>query len=325
MSFKAPQEFDFSMPGNWPAWRDRWQRFKLAAKLHKETQEVQVSALIYSMGPTAEHLLTSFALTAEEKKKIDPVIKEFDSYFQPKTNTIAERHAFETRNQKQGESNESFIRTLLTMAEKCAFGGTRQERIRDRLISGMLNKELSRKIQIQALENELTLDKVIAMLRSCDIVDQASHEHAEADGVSKHSSQPRSQPPRPQNQQRQQPNRQQHQHPSRQQHQQPQQRLQQRQGQFQRQQPRSQHFTSREHQQRSHPSQLTCRYCGRARHQVPRDCPALGATCFACGGRDHFQFVCSRRQPSSVQEVQVPDEEYFLGDVDAPEQGNMGV
>ena len=45
MSFKAPQEFDFSMPGNWPAWRDRWQRFKLAAKLHKETQEVQVSAL----------------------------------------------------------------------------------------------------------------------------------------------------------------------------------------------------------------------------------------------------------------------------------------
>ena len=73
-------------------------------------------------------MFDSFALTGEEKKKIDPVIKEFDSYFQPKTNTIAERHAFETRNQKQGESNESFIRTLLTMAEKCAFGDTRQEK-----------------------------------------------------------------------------------------------------------------------------------------------------------------------------------------------------
>ena len=138
-----PDEFDFTSPSGWPAWRDRWQRFRLASKQHKETQEVQVSALIYSMGPTAEHLLTSFDLTEEEQKKLDKVIKELDSYFQPKTNIIAQRRSFETRNQRQGESNESFIRSLLTLAQRCDFGETKSERIRDRLISGMTNPRLT--------------------------------------------------------------------------------------------------------------------------------------------------------------------------------------
>lgn len=74
MPFKAPEDFDFSVPSSWPAWRDRWQRFRLVSKLHNETHEVQVSALIYSMGLTAEHLLTSFCLSEEDEKKIDKVL-----------------------------------------------------------------------------------------------------------------------------------------------------------------------------------------------------------------------------------------------------------
>lgn len=330
MSFKAPEEFDFSNPSGWPAWRDRWQRFRLASKIHKEAQDVQVSALIYSMGPTAEHLLSSFGLSDEDKKKLDPVMEELNQYFQPKTNIIAERHAFETRNQKQGESNESFIRSLLTLAQKCDFGDSRGERIRDRLISGMNNKELSRKIQIEALQTDITLDKVITMLRSCDIVDHAGHEQ-DIDSVSKHVPQARNQPRNQQPQHRQQQNLQ-RQQPSRQQHVQQQRRQHQHQqarAQAQPQQRGYQRFTSREQQQQrfhpsSHPSQ-TCRYCGRARHQAPSDCPALGATCFACGGRDHFQFVCSRRQQNSVQEVQASSHEYFLGDIHEPQQGTWTV
>ena len=53
MSFKAPAVFDFSTPSEWPQWRDRWTRFNMASKLYKDPQEVQVSALIYSMGPAA--------------------------------------------------------------------------------------------------------------------------------------------------------------------------------------------------------------------------------------------------------------------------------
>ena len=66
------------------------------------------------------------------------------------------------------------------MAEKCEFGDTKSERIRDRLISGMSNKQLARKIQIQALDTDITLERVIAMMRSCDLVDEVKQD---VDGV----------------------------------------------------------------------------------------------------------------------------------------------
>ena len=69
----------------------------MASKLYKDPQEVQVSALIYSMGPAAEHLLSSFGLTEANKKLIEPVLEQFDKYFTPKTNVIAERQVFESR------------------------------------------------------------------------------------------------------------------------------------------------------------------------------------------------------------------------------------
>ena len=295
MAFKAPDEFDFSIPSGWPAWRDRWQRFRLASKLHKEAQDVQVSALIYSMGPTAEYLLTSFALSDDEKKKLDPVIEELNSYFQPKTNIIAQRHRFETRNQMAGESNESFIRSVLTLAQKCDFGDTRSERIRDRLISGMMNKELSRKIQIEALETEITLEKVITMLRSCDLVDQVEHT-PDVDSVSRNVPQQRHQQFTPQQQR----HHQQQQRPRQQRQFVPQQ-----QRQFVPQHQRNQPRPVSSFQQHP-PGNLTCRYCGGRCHLTPQQCPALGKTCFHCNGRDHFASVCIKKR---VHDVQLHDDQ----------------
>ena len=132
------------------------------------------------------------------------MLEEFDKYFTPKTNVIAERQVFESRAQKRGETNESFIRALLLVAEKCEFGDTKSERIRDRLISGMSNKELARKIQIQALDTDITLEKVIAMMRSCDLVDEVKQDVDGAQGsVPQHQrSAPQQQDQRPQLRQR---------------------------------------------------------------------------------------------------------------------------
>ncbi|XP_043203586.1 uncharacterized protein K02A2.6-like [Amphibalanus amphitrite] len=82
--FHPPEDFDFTSPEKWPAWRDRFIRYRLASGLHKEDDA--------------------------------------------------------------------------------------DERIRDRLISGMSDRELSRKIQLKSLEEEVSMNTVITMMRNVEIV-----------------------------------------------------------------------------------------------------------------------------------------------------------
>ena len=47
-------------PTAWPAWRQRFSRYTLASKLDREDDAVQISSLIYAMGPEAEKIYTTF-------------------------------------------------------------------------------------------------------------------------------------------------------------------------------------------------------------------------------------------------------------------------
>ena len=49
LKLSPPDTFDFSNPVDWLDWKQNFLRFRLAKKLHKEGDDVQVSALIYTM------------------------------------------------------------------------------------------------------------------------------------------------------------------------------------------------------------------------------------------------------------------------------------
>ena len=93
MAFKPPDNFDFSTPEQWPAWRQRFLRYRTASELSKKTVEVQTSVLIYSMGPTAEEIFNMFD-AEEEETTFDGIIDLFNGYFTPKVNVIHERAVF---------------------------------------------------------------------------------------------------------------------------------------------------------------------------------------------------------------------------------------
>ena len=69
-----------------------------------------------------------------------------------------ERHSFNTRNQKPGETVESYLSALRNKAKMCDFGALQDELIRDRLVCG-INSDSVRKILLR--ECELTLAKAI--------------------------------------------------------------------------------------------------------------------------------------------------------------------
>ena len=165
--FNPPDSLNFSNPTEWPDWSERFARFRMASKLNKDEHEVQISALIYSMGREAEHIFKSLQFDSEDDKKdYDKVLKKFDEYFIPQRNVIHDRATFHKRDQNPGETIETFVRNLYESAEHCDFLD-KKEQIRDRLVLGILDKELSEKLR---LKSDLTLEKAIEITRQSEMV-----------------------------------------------------------------------------------------------------------------------------------------------------------
>ena len=108
-----------------------------------------MASLIYSIGIDAENIMRSFGLEETEKKSFDTVLKKFNDHFIPKKNTIHERAKFHQRKRKTGESAEQFIRGLYEIAENCDFKDSKNDQIRDAIVIGISDRELSERMQLK--------------------------------------------------------------------------------------------------------------------------------------------------------------------------------
>ena len=121
------------------------------------------------MGDEADDILASFGLTEDEKKVYDTVKGKFESYFIRRRNVIFERAKFNRRDQKEGESVDSFITALHGLAEHCKFGVLWEEMIRDRIVVGLKDLALSEKLQ---MDPDLTLLKATETAREREAIKQ---------------------------------------------------------------------------------------------------------------------------------------------------------
>ena len=170
--FRAPDSFDFSQPAHWEEWITRWTRFRAITKLDTETEEIQVSSLLYTMGPQSETVLDALRLSADDQQHYEIVLAALNAYLKPKKYVIFER--FYRRNQMTGEPAEQFIRALYELADKCDFTD-RSTQIRDHLVVGILDERLSKEMQMMD-EETLTEQKAVSMIRQAECVDKQSSE-----------------------------------------------------------------------------------------------------------------------------------------------------
>lgn len=116
-----------------------------------------------------DDILRSFALPAEDSKKYGTVKAKFDAYFVKERNVIYERARFNQRKQEDGEPVDTFITALHGLCEHCGYGELHDEMIRDRIVVGIRNSELSVKLQ---MDSTLTLNKAVAVVRRSEMVNQ---------------------------------------------------------------------------------------------------------------------------------------------------------
>ena len=113
------------------------------------------------MGDNANDILHSFRLSAADSKKYDTVKAKFDTHFVKRRNVIYERAKFNLRRQGDGESVDSFITAVYGLAEYCGYGNLHDEMIRDRIVVGIRDSSLAKKLQ---LDSELTLTKAVTLV-----------------------------------------------------------------------------------------------------------------------------------------------------------------
>lgn len=167
-----PQEkFCFGNSDGWLKWKRRFQQFLTASCLDKQNDERKVSTLLYCLGDDADEVLTSTSITDADRLSYDRVMEKLDEFFKVRRNKIYERAQFNRRDQKKGESAETYITELYKLVESCEYGTMKDELLRDRLVVGIADKKLSEQLQMDA---DLTLEKAKKIIRQKEAVHEQS-------------------------------------------------------------------------------------------------------------------------------------------------------
>ena len=91
----------------------------------------------------------------------------FNMYVTPLANIPYERFIFNTRNQKESETFDQYLTELRKLSSSCKFDTiTPDEILRDRLILGLRNKNIKKRL---LKDNELTLLTLIRICQSEEI------------------------------------------------------------------------------------------------------------------------------------------------------------
>ena len=129
MNLQLPKLLSFVNSEEWPKWKGWFEQYRQASNLIDKGEECQVSTLLYCLGEDTEEVLDTTQISAEDKKKCNKVIDEFEKYFKVKKNVIYERACFYYCSQLADETPNDFITEIYKLAENCGFGAIKDELI----------------------------------------------------------------------------------------------------------------------------------------------------------------------------------------------------
>ncbi|XP_077865913.1 uncharacterized protein LOC144353175 [Saccoglossus kowalevskii] len=150
----------------WKRWKEELLLYvDLAMAGKQESQKCKLS--LYLIGREGREIYETMQLTGDEKdRKLDEIIKAFDSYCNIKTNETVERYKFFTRNQEPNEPLEKYVTDLKILAATCNFLTLQESLIRDRIVCGINDSRLRERL---LRESDLDLTKCIQTCKAAEI------------------------------------------------------------------------------------------------------------------------------------------------------------
>ena len=100
---------------------------------------------------------------------------------EPKASIIVRRFQFNSRTRSLDESVADYVAGLRRLAEHCGFNGMLEEMLRDRVVCGINNSAIQKRL---LAESDLTLTKAISVAQAAEIADTGVRELQSSTGAS---------------------------------------------------------------------------------------------------------------------------------------------
>ena len=126
-------------------WHERFEHLcKTSEKINASNK---TSFYITYVGKQAYRLLKDLAFPDKvETFKVDKLQKLLEAHIQPVNFEAVEREKFHNLRQRPGESLRSFLLSIQQQAAKCSFGSTLEDQMRDRIVAGVSDLEIKKKL-----------------------------------------------------------------------------------------------------------------------------------------------------------------------------------
>ena len=150
---------------NWKTFRRIWESYEIATHLNKQGSSLRVATLLSCIGSDVLDIFDGLSFDTEaDRQDITKVLEKLEAYCIGETNETYERYVFNTRDQQQGESFDSYLSALRSLIKTCGNFGTLQDNlIRDRVVQGIRENSTRKKL---LAESKLTLEKCISICRA---------------------------------------------------------------------------------------------------------------------------------------------------------------
>ena len=141
----------------WTQYVERLEQYFIANEV--EDDKKQRAIFLSVCGPKTYALLRDL-LQPKKPSETDlkVIVKTLEEHFLPRPNVIVERFKFHSRGRQENESVSMYVAELRKMSEHCSFGETLDDMIRDRLVCGVNNDRIQRRL---LTEPELTYQKAV--------------------------------------------------------------------------------------------------------------------------------------------------------------------
>ena len=132
----------------------------------------QVPILLTCIGTSTYTLLSDLlAPSPPSTKSLAEIADVLRKHFEPKRAIIAEQYQFHKRNQAVGESIADYDAALRKLATNCKFGDYLEDAIRDRIVCGLSNEAIQRRL---LSEPDLTLTKAMDLAQAMETAERNS-------------------------------------------------------------------------------------------------------------------------------------------------------